>query len=138
LKTVEVLSELKISLVNSSILIENFSSIMLYKSFYVDIYQNNILARLIDVVNVQRRSWPEITTEILEATLNPSNKMRIMYKSNLNFERFNRYFYDLLRKGFIEEKNGSKGQIVYKTTKRGKTLLEVLRKAQELVFSEEH
>ena len=138
MKTVEVLSELKIFLVNSSILIENFSSIMLYKSFYVDIYQNNILARLIDVVNVQRRSWPEITTEILEATLNPSNKMRIMYKSNLNFERFNRYFYDLLRKGFIEEKNGSKGQIVYKTTKRGKTLLEVLRKAQELVFSEEH
>ena len=111
---------------------------MLYKSFYVDICQNNIVARLIDVVNVQRRSWPEITTEILEATLNPSNKMRIMYKSNLNFERFNRYFYDLLRKGFIEEKNGSKGQLVYKTTKRGKTLLEVLRKAQELVFSEEH
>jgi len=89
------------------------------------------------VVRMQRRSWPEITVEILEATLNPSNKMRIMYKSNLNFERFNRYFYDLLRKGFIEEKNGSDGRLVYKTTERGRTLLEVLRKAQDLVFSEE-
>jgi predicted transcriptional regulator len=89
------------------------------------------------VVRMQRRSWPEITVDILEATLSPSNKMRIMYKSNLNFERFNRYFHDLLRKGFIEEKNGSDGRLVYKTTKRGRTLLDVLIKAQELVFSEE-
>lgn len=86
---------------------------------------------------VQRRSWPEITVDILEVTLTPSNKMRVMYKANLNFERFNRYFYDLLKKGFIEEKNGSDGRIVYKTTERGRTLLEVLRKAQELVSSEE-
>jgi predicted transcriptional regulator len=90
------------------------------------------------VVRMQRRSWPEITVDILEATLSPSNKMRIMYKSNLNFERFNRYFHDLLRKGFIEEKNGSDGRLVYKTTGRGRTLLVVLRKAHELVFSEEH
>ena len=96
-----------------------------------------MLARLIDVVRMQRRSWPGITLDILEATLTPSNKMRVMYKSNLNFERFNRYFYDLLRKGFIEEKNGSNGRLVYKTTERGRTLLEVLRKAQDLVFSEE-
>lgn len=85
---------------------------------------------------MQRRSWPEITVEILEATLSPSNKMRIMYRSNLNSERFNRYFYDLLRKGFIEEKNGSDGRLVYKATERGRTLLDVLRKAHELVFSE--
>ncbi len=75
--------------------------------------------------------------DILEATLTPSNKMRVMYKANLNFERFNRYFYDLLRKGFIEEMNDSNGRSVYKTTERGKTLLEVLRKAIELVSSED-
>ncbi len=63
--------------------------------------------------------------------------MRVMYKANLNFERFNRYFYDLLRKGFIEEKNGSDGRLVYKTTERGKTLLAVIKKAQQLVGSEE-
>ena len=87
------------------------------------------------VVEVQRRSWPEITIEILEATWVPTNKMRIMYKSNLNFERFNRYFHDLLRKGFIEEWNSS-NRLLYKTTERGRTLLGVLKKAQELFLSE--
>jgi len=90
------------------------------------------------VAIVPRRSWPEITIEILEVTLAPSNKMRILYGSNLNFERFNRYFYDLLRKGFIEEMNGSDGRDKYKITERGRTLLEVLRKANALLFSEEY
>ena len=85
-----------------------------------------------------RRSWPEITVEILEVTLSPSNKMRIMYGSNLNFERFNRYFYDLLRKGFIEEINGSDGRDKYKITERGRTLLEVLRKAEARIISVEN
>ena len=89
------------------------------------------------IVIVQRRSWPEITIEILEVTLAPSNKMKIMYRSNLNFERFNNYFYDLLRKGFIEEMNGSDGRDKYKITERGRTLLDVLRKAEALLFSEE-
>jgi predicted transcriptional regulator len=87
---------------------------------------------------VRRRSWPEITVEILEVTLSPSNKMRIMYGSNLNFERFNRYFYDLLRKGFIKEITGSDGRDKYKITEQGRTLLEVLRKAEALLFSEEY
>lgn len=69
--------------------------------------------------------------------MNPTNKMRIMYKSNLNFERFRRYFLDLLSKGFIEEMNGSGGRLVYTTTERGRTLLAVLRKAQELFGSEQ-
>ena len=90
------------------------------------------------VAIVPRRSWPEITSEILEVTLAPSNKMRIMYRSNLNFERFNNYFYDLLRKGFIEERNGSDGRSKYKITERGRTLLDVLRKAEALLFSEEY
>jgi len=85
---------------------------------------------------VHRRNWPEITVDILEVTLIPSNKMRIMYKSNLNFERFNKYFYDLLRKGFIEEMDDSNGRRVYKATETGRALLEVLKKAQELVSSE--
>jgi len=85
---------------------------------------------------MRRRSWTEITIEILEATLTPLNKMRIMYKANLNFERFNKYFYDLLRKGLIEEMHGS-DRLLYKTTERGRILLEVLRKAQELSSPEE-
>jgi len=86
---------------------------------------------------MNRRSWPEITTDILETTITPSNKMRIMYKANLNFERFNKYFHDLLRKGFIEEKNGTNGRQVYKITETGRTLLDVLLQAQELISGEE-
>ena len=86
--------------------------------------------------HARRRSWPAIVVDILEVTLTPSNKMRIMYKSNLNFERFNKYFYDLLRRGFIEEMNNPKGRQVYRITERGRTLLEVLRKGLELFSSE--
>lgn len=85
---------------------------------------------------VNKRSWPAITVDILEATLNPSNKMRVMYRSNLNFERFNKYFYDLLRKGFVQEMDNGNGRSVYKITERGRTLLVVLKKAHELNFSE--
>ncbi|MDH5438712.1 MAG: winged helix-turn-helix domain-containing protein [Candidatus Bathyarchaeota archaeon] len=84
-----------------------------------------------------KRSWAEISADILEVTLAPSNKTRIMYRSNLNFERFNRYFYGLVTKGFIDERNDSNGRRVYKTTERGRTLLKAIRKAQELFSSEE-
>ena len=85
---------------------------------------------------LSKRGWPAITVDILETTLNPANKMRVMYKSNLNFQRFNQYFYDLLRKGFIEELDNGNGRTVYKITDRGRTLLEVLKQAEELVSSE--
>jgi predicted transcriptional regulator len=87
--------------------------------------------------DLNKRSWPAITVDILETTLSPANKMRVMYRSNLNFERFSRYFYDLLRKGFIEEMNNGNGRTVYKITDRGKTLLGVLKTAEQLVSEEE-
>lgn len=61
-----------------------------------------------------------------------------MYKSNLNFERFNRYFYELLQKGFIEEIDKSQSRDEYKITERGKTLLDVLKKAEAILFSEDY
>jgi predicted transcriptional regulator len=88
-------------------------------------------------MRVEKRSWPSIIVDILQVTLTASNKTRVMYRSNLNFERFNRYFHALLRKGFIEEQNGSNGRLVYKTTEHGRTLLEVLQMAQDLVLAKE-
>ena len=64
--------------------------------------------------------------------------MRVMYKSNLNFERFNSYFYDLLKKGFIEEINNPQSRDEYKITERGKTLLDVLKKAEAIFFSTDY
>ncbi len=85
---------------------------------------------------MNKRSWPAITVDILETTVHPVNKMRIMYRANLNFDRFNRYFGDLLRRGFIEEVNNGDGRPLYKITERGIDLMDVLKKAQELAHSE--
>ncbi len=87
----------------------------------------------------RKRSWTDITVDILEVTRTPANKMRIMYRANLNFDRFNKYFHDLVRKGFIEEIEVSNPspRRVFKITERGMTLLEVLKKANELNSAKE-
>lgn len=84
---------------------------------------------------MSKRSWPAIVIDILEAALTPTNKTRIMYKSNLNFERFDKYFSDLLRKKLVEEMYNANGNRVYKATKRGRILLKTLRNARELFSS---
>jgi len=60
-----------------------------------------------------------------------------MYSSNLNFQSFNGYFNNLLLKGLIEEIKDSDGKNSYKITDRGRTLLDVLRKADKLLFSDD-
>ena len=84
---------------------------------------------------VKKRSWPEITVDILEATLSPSGRMRIMYKSNLNYVRFNKYLSDFINKGFIKIANGSETRILYTITERGKTLLDAIKKTSDLFYS---
>ena len=86
---------------------------------------------------MQKRSRVTITIDILEATLAPQKKMKIMYKTNLNYVRFNRYLSDFLKKGFIEPVKDSDGNGCYRITQRGKALLAVLKKANELGFSDE-
>jgi predicted transcriptional regulator len=61
--------------------------------------------------------------------------MRIMYQSNLNYVRFNRYLKDFLAKGFIEAIKDKDGNSCYSITQKGKTLLSILRKANELGYS---
>ena len=84
-----------------------------------------------------KRGWGGISIDLLEAALKPERKMRIMYKSNLNFERFDKYFHEFLSKGFFEEHNGSDGKALYVTTERGKALLDALRKARSIFASGE-
>jgi predicted transcriptional regulator len=89
------------------------------------------------VGNLSKRGWGTITIDILEATLTPQKKMRIMYRANLNYARFNKYFSDFLKKGFIESIEAPDGKVSYRISQRGKTLLAVLKKAQELSISNE-
>jgi predicted transcriptional regulator len=85
---------------------------------------------------VHKRGRGTITIDILEATLTPQKKMRIMYRANLNYARFNKYFADFLAKGFIEKTFDSEGKLVI-VFLRGKTLLAVLKKANELALTNE-
>ena len=78
---------------------------------------------------MHKRGRGAITVEILEATLTPQKKMRIMYRANLNYVRFNKYFGDFLKKDFIEATKDSEGNCRYRITQRGKALLAALMKA---------
>ena len=86
---------------------------------------------------MHKRGWGGITIDILEASLKGEKKMRIMYKANLNFERFNEHFQELLSKGLVKEHNGTDGKTVYMISERGKTLLDALRKARDIFASSE-
>jgi len=82
-----------------------------------------------------RRSRTEVILDILDEALEGVNKTRLMYSCNLNFGRFNTYFKELLNAGLIEKLEDSNpgGVVIYKTTEKGRELLEVLRKANKLL-----
>ena len=86
---------------------------------------------------LKKRGWVDISIDILESAVSPTNKTRLMYRSNLNYVRFNAYFYEFLRKGLLEEAEspGGNGGVVYVISKQGKILLAALRNAEKL-FSE--
>ena len=82
-----------------------------------------------------KRDWSDITIDILEASLKPEKKMRIMYKANLNFERFNKYLQELLSKGLIEKRTDADKKLSYVTSVKGRDLLDALKKAREIFDS---
>ncbi len=95
-----------------------------------------MLAAMREKDKVKKRDWSAISIDILESALTPSSKTRLMYKSNLNYARFKKYFQSFLKKGLIEQINHSHGKTkIYMTSERGKILLEALKKA-ESIFSE--
>ena len=71
--------------------------------------------------------------DILTEALQGANKTRIMYRSNLNFLRFNRYLSEMLENGLLTEENHENGRVIYRVTESGKALLQTLRKAQEFM-----
>ena len=87
-------------------------------------------------MGLKKRGWVDIYIDILESAWAPLNKTRLMYRSNLNFVRFNAYFREFLRKGLLVEAENSDGRgKVYVVSKQGKVLLAALKNAEKL-FSE--
>jgi len=82
----------------------------------------------------RRRSRSEVICDILSEALGGVNKTRLMYRCNLNFARFNRYLNELVESGLVECAEGNPdGLVLYKTTVKGRELLQVLRKADDLL-----
>lgn len=81
----------------------------------------------------KKRNWSNISIDILEASVTPLSKTRLMYRSDLNFKRFNEYFADFLKKELLKEvENSSRRVKLYVTSERGKILLAALKEAQKL------
>jgi predicted transcriptional regulator len=82
----------------------------------------------------RRRSRSSVIVDILNEALTGVNKTRIMYRCNLNCQRFNRYLVELLQGGLIKCSSiYPDGMIVYRTTERGRELLKVLQRASEFL-----
>ena len=65
--------------------------------------------------------------EILECGLGKeTKKTHIMYRANLNFVSFNKYFFALLEKGLMVELNDPDGGMVYRTSEKGRDLFKLL------------
>jgi len=82
---------------------------------------------------VKKRGWVDISIAILESASPPLTKTRLMYRSNLNYVRFNAYFHDFLKKGLLEETRSLDGNAkLYVVSKHGRVLLTALRNAEKL------
>lgn len=80
----------------------------------------------------RRRSKKEIICEILSEALNGASKTRLMYRCNLNFERFSHYLKDLLKANLLEcVTSNPSGLIIFRTTGRGRELLKILQRTDE-------
>ena len=80
-----------------------------------------------------KRGWLEVVADILEAANNIGgvNQTRIVYKANINFNRFKIYLEKLKKHDLLQEH--SSGETFYKTTEKGRELLNLYRKIRKLI-----
>ena len=78
-----------------------------------------------------KRSKQEIIAQILEVCLEKSSKTRIVYQVNLNFRTINPYLQLLIKNELLEMLEGE--QKLYRTTARGESLLESIKKINKSI-----
>ncbi len=81
-----------------------------------------------------KRSKQEIIAQILEVCLEKSSKTRIVYQVNLNFRTINPYLQLLIKNELLELLVGE--QKLYRTTARGESLLESIKKINKSISSD--
>lgn len=78
-----------------------------------------------------RRGEIEIMRDILEACLRGANKTKIVYRSNLNFSRLEKYLELLLNLGFISVVDEPERNVAYRTTDAGLNFINGCLKMQK-------
>ena len=71
-----------------------------------------------------KRSESEILAQILYTAGSDAKKTQLLYKSNISYTHFIKYFSFLLDKQFIEVKDGKPSGKIYHTTEKGEHFLE--------------
>jgi len=81
----------------------------------------------------RRRAPTEIIAEILRAASGEGATLtRLVYRSNMNFNRVKKYTDLLVSRGLLARPDGTNG--VYKTTSRGEEAIQALMNADQLIF----
>lgn len=84
---------------------------------------------------VKRRDRHDIIAEILKTARDAKIKTHIMYKAKLSYSQINEYLSLLLNKGFLEDmavKRKRQTITMYRTTKKGKELLDSMESVSKL------
>ena len=82
----------------------------------------------------RRRSEAEVLIDVLSVALKDVRVTHLMYGANLSYSTLRKYLFAALDKGLISKVHNSDGSVVYRTTEKGKALLEKLRDANYSLF----
>ena len=83
------------------------------------------------VIFGNKRSESEILAQILYAAESHAKKTQLLYKANISYTHFIKYFDFLLDKNFIEIKEGNPYGTVYQTTEKGEQFLDSINNILE-------
>jgi len=79
----------------------------------------------------RRRGEVQILMDILSISLNGVKVTHLMYKANLSYSTLRRYLFRALDRELISNARNSDGSVVYRTTEKGKVLLNKLRDVKD-------
>jgi len=78
----------------------------------------------------RRRGEVQILMDILNISLNGVKATHLMYRANLSYSTLRKYLFTALDKGLISNVRNSDGSVVYRTTEKGRLLLDKLKEVK--------
>jgi len=78
----------------------------------------------------RRRGEVQILTDVLSISLNGVRVTHLMYRANLSYSTLRRYLVAMLNQGLIGNVRNSDGSVVYRTTEKGRLLLDRLKEVR--------